>query len=153
MREVRNVVESVLVIERGKMIGAQDIRKYMGDSKEIGRNLPVYAHKTSEQTERELIYRALLEMKCDIMEIRNYLSRQPETSQPSAVAVGTSYIDAPIDTENQSSGEHFLPLDEMEKRMIISALERFEGNRRLAARALNISERTLYRKIKEYGLE
>jgi DNA-binding NtrC family response regulator len=153
VREVRNVVESVLVIERGKMIGAHEIRKYMGDSKEIGRNLPVYAHKTSEQAERELIYRALLEMKSDIMEIRNYLSRQPEAAQPSAVAVGTSYIDAPIDTENQSSGEHFLPLDEMEKRMIISALERFEGNRRLAARALNISERTLYRKIKEYGLE
>ena len=46
-----------------------------------------------------------------------------------------------------------LPIDEMERRMIVSALERFEGNRRLAAKALNISERTLYRKIKEYGLD
>jgi len=41
----------------------------------------------------------------------------------------------------------------MERRMIVTALERFQGNRRLAARALKISERTLYRKIKEYGLE
>jgi len=37
--------------------------------------------------------------------------------------------------------------------MIIQALERYTGNRRLAAKALNISERTLYRKIKEYGLD
>jgi len=37
--------------------------------------------------------------------------------------------------------------------MILSALERFNDNRRLASKALNISERTLYRKIKEYGLE
>jgi transcriptional regulator with PAS, ATPase and Fis domain len=40
----------------------------------------------------------------------------------------------------------------MERKMIQTALERHEGNRRLAARDLNISERTLYRKIKEYGL-
>jgi transcriptional regulator with PAS, ATPase and Fis domain len=37
--------------------------------------------------------------------------------------------------------------------MIVEALDRSKGNRRTAARVLNISERTLYRKIKEYGLE
>jgi transcriptional regulator with PAS, ATPase and Fis domain len=41
----------------------------------------------------------------------------------------------------------------MEHRLIAEALDRSKGNRRMAARALNISERTLYRKIKEYGLE
>ncbi len=152
VREVRNIVESMLVIERGKSLGAQDVRKYLRGTQDTGRNLPVHTHKSPEQAEREIIYRALLEMKSDIMDIRNYLARGHATP-PTAVAVGSSYVDAPIDTENQASGEHFLPLDEMEKRMIISALERFEGNRRLAARALNISERTLYRKIKEYGLE
>ena len=44
-------------------------------------------------------------------------------------------------------------LQEIEKRAIAEALQRFKGNRRVAARTLNISERTLYRKIKEYGLD
>ncbi len=149
IRELRNVIESILVIERGRAINAHDVRKYLRDYQETGRNLPVFTHRTPDQAERELIYRALLEMKSDIMEIRNMLEQRPAA----AVAVGSSYVDAPIDTENPTNGEHFLPLDEMEKRMIIGALERFEGNRRLAARALNISERTLYRKIKEYGLD
>jgi transcriptional regulator with PAS, ATPase and Fis domain len=113
--------------------------------------LPVYANKTPEQAERELVYRALLEMKGDIMEIRNMLDRQPPEGK--AVAVGQRYVETHVDLENHDKGEQFVPLDEMEKRMIIKALERYEDNRRLAARALNISERTLYRKIKEYDLE
>ncbi len=149
IRELRNVIESILVIERGRAINALDVRKYLRDYQGTGRNLPVFTNKTPDQAERELIYRALLEMKSNIMDIRAMLEQRPS----GAVAVGSSYVDAPIDTENPTNGEHFLPLDEMEKRMIIGALERFEGNRRLAARALNISERTLYRKIKEYGLD
>ena len=70
-----------------------------------------------------------------------------------ALKLDAQYIDADIDTENHSTGDNFVPLNEMEKRMIMSALERFNDNRRLAAKALNISERTLYRKIKEYGLD
>jgi transcriptional regulator with PAS, ATPase and Fis domain len=46
-----------------------------------------------------------------------------------------------------------ISIEEMEHRLIAGALARSKGNRRTAARALNISERTLYRKIKEYGLE
>ena len=52
----------------------------------------------------------------------------------------------------QPSEETILSLEQMERRMIAEALERYKGNRRIAARVLNISERTLYRKIKEYGL-
>jgi DNA-binding NtrC family response regulator len=43
-------------------------------------------------------------------------------------------------------------LDEMERRLIVAALKRFNGSRRSAARALGISERTLYRKLHEYNL-
>ncbi len=49
--------------------------------------------------------------------------------------------------------EETLSLDEVEKEMIKKALERHHGRRKLAAKDLNISERTLYRKIKEYDLE
>ncbi len=149
IRELKNVVESMIVIEKGKFIELSDLRKYIHEETDGNRNLPVYTHKSAEQAERELIYRALLEMKSDIMEIKHLITHPPEQ----AIPVGSQFVEANIDTENHESGEHFVPLDEMEKRMVINALERFNGNRRLAAKALNISERTLYRKIKEFGLE
>lgn len=149
IRELKNVVESMIVIEKGKFIEVSDLRKYIHEDSDGNRNLPVYTHKSAEQAERELIYRALLEMKSDIMEIKHLIAHPPEQ----AIPVGSQYVEANVDTENHESGEHFVPLDEMEKRMVINALERFNGNRRLAAKALNISERTLYRKIKEFGLE
>lgn len=155
VRELRNVIESMLVIERGKMIEVADIRKYLKNLPDDGhgRNLPVYTHKTPEQAEREIIYRALLEVKSDIMDIKNYLTQRPSQSVVVDPAAYSRYVETPINTENHITGDHFLPLEEMERRMILTALERFEGNRRLASKALNISERTLYRKIKEYQLE
>jgi DNA-binding NtrC family response regulator len=149
VRELRNVVESMLVIERGKRIDTAEVRKYVKELYEDGRHLPVYSPKPSEQAERELIYRALLEMKSDIMDIKSILEQRNGHTVPG----GSGVVEARVDTENHAVGEQFIPLDEMEKRLIIQALDRFSGNRRLAAKALNISERTLYRKIKEYGLE
>jgi DNA-binding NtrC family response regulator len=149
VRELRNVIESVIVLEQGRRVTGADLRRYLREPTDGPRHLPVTTHKSSDQAERELIYRALLEMKSDIMEIRQLLDHRPA---PSAVAVAPGYVEAHVDTEQQHGGQ-VLPLDEMEKRMIIGALERYEGNRRLAAKALNISERTLYRKINEYGLE
>jgi DNA-binding NtrC family response regulator len=151
IRELRNVVESMLVIEKGRLVDLPTARKYLRTTSGSSRNLPVYANRTPEQAERELIYRALLEVKGDIMEIRHILDERQGDRE--AVAVGSPYVETAVDTDNHDNGERFVPLDEMEKRMIIKALERYDNNRRLAARALNISERTLYRKIKEYGLE
>jgi len=149
VRELRNVIESMLVIERGKRLNSDDVRKYLRDFHDNGRNLPVFTHKTPDQAERELILRALLEMKSDIMEIKQTLHQQQVAFAPG----GGKALEANVDSDFQENGKQVLPIDEMERRMIESALARYEGNRRLAARALNISERTLYRKIKEYGLE
>jgi len=150
VRELRNVVESMIVIEKGKRIEYSDVGKYIGEKRDHGRNLPVFTRKTPEQAERELIYRALLEVKGDIMQIREMLERPVVHAEP--VTVKSRYVEANVAGIADDPSRGFMRLDEMEKRMIIGALEHFEGNRRLAARALNISERTLYRKIKEYGL-
>lgn len=143
VRELRNTVESMIVLERGKRLEIEDVRKYLKAHVQVDdRYLPVYLNKTAEQAERELILRALLEMKGDILEIKNVLSQQATTRNVLPPA-GIHY-------ENYVNDD--ISLKEMERRMITSALERFHGNRRLAARVLKISERTLYRKIKEYGL-
>jgi transcriptional regulator with PAS, ATPase and Fis domain len=151
VRELRNAVESIIIIEKGRLIDAFSIRKYLKDlrDEERPRHLPVFAGRTPEQAERELLYRALLEMKNDIMDIKTLLENRREP----VVHDAPEYVEADVDQETPAGPDRVLPLDEVEKRMIIGALDRFSGNRRLASRALNISERTLYRKIKEYGLD
>jgi transcriptional regulator with PAS, ATPase and Fis domain len=151
VRELRNAVESIIIIEKGRLVDGASIRKYLKDlrEEERPRHLPVFAHKTPEQAERELLYRALLEMKNDIMDIKALLQ---ERHAPVVHDV-PAYVEANVDPETPAGSDRVMSLDEVEKRMIIGALDRFSGNRRLASRALNISERTLYRKIKEYGLD
>jgi transcriptional regulator with PAS, ATPase and Fis domain len=151
VRELRNAVESIIIIEKGRLVDGFSIRKYLKDlrEEERPRHLPVFAHKTPEQAERELLYRALLEMKNDIMDIKALLQER----RAPVVHDVPAYVEANVDPEAPSGTDRVMSLDEVEKRMIIGALDRFSGNRRLASRALNISERTLYRKIKEYGLE
>jgi transcriptional regulator with PAS, ATPase and Fis domain len=146
VRELRNVVESMLVLEGGKYLAVEDVQKYLKEFHPASsdRNLPVPVGKSVEQAERELILRALLDIKSNIIDLRNMIAERAQM------------VDGSQEARMQGAAEQGnagLSLTDMEHRMIAEALQRFKGNRRLAARALAISERTLYRKIKEYGLE
>ncbi len=153
VRELRNVIESLLVMHAGGTITVDDVRKILRGysmNHHEDRNLPVVLNKTAEQAERELIYRALLDMKSDIVEIKTLLSR----SMPAgSVPLPVGYEGSAVETTAHNDDGDTLTLDEMERKMIANALDKYLGNRRRAARALKISERTLYRKIKEYGLQ
>jgi DNA-binding NtrC family response regulator len=148
VRELRNAVESMLILEGGKYLDADDVRKYLKDLRTSteDRNLPVPVGKSVEQAERELILRALLDIKGNIMELKNLLTEQNQMFQ--SPVNNRQDLDYPREVQDQRT----LSLQDMEHKLIAEALERYKGNRRVAARALNISERTLYRKIKEYGL-
>ncbi len=149
VRELRNVVESMLILENGKPIEADDVREHLREFKTDAseeRHLPVPMGRSVEQAERELILRALLDIKGNILELRNMLAEQTGVSGAAQPRRDPMAVQHPHE-------EPSLSLSDMEHKMIAEALHRFKGNRRLAARALNISERTLYRKIKEYGLE
>jgi len=158
VRELRNVVESMLVIENGKRLIEDDVRKYLKGSHTNGeeRNLPVYIPKSAEFGERELIYRALVDLKTDIVDMKNLLINAAGSStlmrRDAASTTGAEVHDNAI-VRPRAPGEENISLEEMERRMIVGSLQKYEGNRRLAAQALKISERTLYRKIKEYGLQ
>ncbi|MBI4534705.1 MAG: sigma-54-dependent Fis family transcriptional regulator [Ignavibacteriae bacterium] len=147
VRELRNVVESMLILEKGRYLDAADVRKYLKEYKPApeDRHLPVHVGRSVEQAERELILRALLDIKGNLLDLRNLIIKQAELNAEQKERSDAVLVDS-RKTPN-------LSLQEMEHRMIAEALQRFNGNRRVAARALNISERTLYRKIKEYGLE
>jgi len=143
VRELRNLIESVIVLEKGRRLNADDVQKYLQEIAPViaERNLPVVTNKTVEQAERELIYRALLDLKGNIVELRDLFTTRMSAGHDVAVS------------GEHRNGNGAVTLDEMERRLIMDALDRHNGNRRMAAKDLNISERTLYRKIKDYGLQ
>ncbi|HSQ75149.1 MAG TPA: sigma-54 dependent transcriptional regulator [Bacteroidota bacterium] len=149
VRELRNVVESMLVLENGRYLQPEDVQKYLKEyhPAEETRNLPVPVGRSVEQAERELILRALLDIKGSVLELKNIVL--DHVPQPDALRQAGGDPEA----TQQAVEPVNLSLEAMERRMIAEALDRYKGNRRVAARALHISERTLYRKIKEYGLE
>lgn len=138
VRELRNVVESMLVLERGRKLDAEDIRKYLRMPNEE-RNLPMIVSKQNDFDERQLLYRALIELKNDMLEVKNLLK-------------GIIGGNGTLNNGQSNAVQENISLAEMERRMIETALKKFHNNRRLAADELQISERTLYRKIKEYGI-
>lgn len=144
VRELKNVIESILVLEKGKRVDADDVAKYLQRTQVYSseRLLPIALNKTVEQAERELIYRALVDLKSDIIALKQMLAGGRVVQQPAGVL-----------EEQSSSDNGSLSLEDMERRMIEKALQKHRGNRRLAAQDLKISERTLYRKIKEFGLD
>jgi DNA-binding NtrC family response regulator len=152
IRELKNIVESVAVLEHGKVIDAPLIEKYLRTAPEAEdhRGLPVWLGKSSEQAERELIFRALLEIRTELADMKSMLGNVV-ARQPLALPAPASRIHPEGDASQVFSPDD-LSLEEMEKKLISYALRRFDGNRRLAAKALKISERTLYRKIQDFGL-
>ena len=135
------------------------------------------------ESEREILYQVLFDMRRDVTELKKLVhnimserennedntqisSSSPYYSQPHSATSLPSRIPAIIRPMNVSPAsstediqdteeyvEESLSLDEVEKEMIRKALEKHHGKRKAAAQDLNISERTLYRKIKEYGLD
>jgi transcriptional regulator with PAS, ATPase and Fis domain len=158
VRELKNIVESLIVLETGREITGDDVRRFLSSiydrfsygDEQRSPFLPVHLNVSSEQAERELIYRALLEMKKDILELKNYLMNRYVPSHPVQLLPPAEQIISD-DIDNQAV-ETLPTMEEMERTLINEALKRSSGKRREAAKALKISERTLYRKIKEYGL-
>lgn len=153
IRELKNTVESLLVLNKEELITARQVLDFLGPKKISDREsgtgyLPVVTNKTVDQAERELIYRALLSLGIEITDIKKLLTGliRHLDQRFDQLETNTNLVDVEIEQEITS-------LEEMEKKMIKKALEKYHGNRKKIAEVLQISERTLYRKIKEYGLE
>lgn len=146
VRELRNVIESISILEQGSVVDERVVEKYLHveESTEDERMLPIALGKSSDQAERELIFRMLVDLKGDIAELHRMIEHLDVQKPLSLPAVDPS-SEQRIDINDKT-------LQEVEEALIAQALERYHGNRRLAAEALDISERTLYRKIKDYGL-
>ncbi|MEO1022608.1 MAG: sigma 54-interacting transcriptional regulator [Bacteroidota bacterium] len=200
VRELRNVAEQLVVLEKSQFIDKERLQKYLKGRQHMGSpdNLPMVSTGAQEsgqsfendtgfdQRDRELVFRALVELRNEIGDVKKMLgnvlyssfsassgvqalppARQEDFPAPIDFNVNPSYPvpatqeheqEKEVQESNQSDLERFLggvdipSIEDTERFLIKRSLEKFEGNRRKASEALGISERTLYRKLDQYGL-
>lgn len=182
IRQLRNLTENMSVTAEAREITPDLLRKYLPEEKRHTQLVAVgqKAEHHSFENEREILYQILFDLRRDVAELKkivneNNLSirrdehtddRQQHLSLyggKKSANYGHSFgkdegtliqeIEEVSDTSNPEPQEVSASLEDLEKDMIRKALARTGGNRRQTAAQLGISERTLYRKIKEYGLE
>ncbi len=157
VRELKNFVESIIVLERGDLVDETGLANYLKTPGQGARNLPVPTHRSSEQVEREFIYHALLDLKSEVTKLREDLYQSYDTGLPKSLPYYSEVIPSSYKTDDSDPGSEGFDLEnksleDVERFMINRTLESYNGSKRKAAKALGISERTLYRKIKEYDL-
>ena len=171
VRELKNVTERMSIFEQAREITAECLKSYltMPDMEQ----LPALIHRDNDPqsfaNERELMYKILFDMRKDINDLKQMVpelrNQKPafdeacidvQTPTPVTYTVSDNELE-PLqyadEVAEEKEPERPLTLGEMEKEQIVQSLTRNHGHRRAAAKELQISERTLYRKIKEYGLE
>ncbi len=174
IRELKNITERMSIIEQEREIPGEKLKTYLTNPDiEL---LPALTKNDDSKTfnsEREILYQILFDMKKEVNDLKSLVQELMSGNIP---VTNQGYTQIPnkdltvYKTKEQSPvieepckdevvqyadeyEEETLSLEEVEKEMIRKALIRHKGKRKDAAEDLKISERTLYRKIKEYGLE
>ncbi len=178
IRQLKNLVEQLSVIETDREIDAFVLSNYIQD-KVQSTDLVLRQNKIDDEfSERELMYKFLFDMKKDLSELKKLvvdivskggditltdgqsalISRMHDDvegnllSSPRSLPEGKMNIEQRDGFEVHQEVEESLSLEDREKELIQKALDKHRGKRKYAASELGISERTLYRKIKEYNL-
>jgi DNA-binding NtrC family response regulator len=165
IRQLKNLAEQIAVIEMDHQISADTLRKYL--PKEENQQGIVLRNPAQEQTkdyshEIGILYNMVMQNKKDLESLKELLLNGRRKEEIPARTV----IRQPADDEPWENGEIIederqeeqpqppvsVSLEDTNRELIKEALERSGGNRKVAAAQHGISERTLYRKIKEYGL-
>ena len=135
-RELKNVIETAVALNTNSDLTISSFSNLLTyqQIENDERNLPMPLHKTPESLDRDMILGALIEIKKDLNELKNL-----------------AYSSNNQDEGRNDIGE-ITPIYVLEKEAIVKALNFTKGSKRRAAKLLGVSERTLYRKIKEYQL-
>ena len=172
IRELKNIVESILVMNKGDRVTREIVLSNLNmDEYNVNPELPIKVDVDPDKAERELILRQLLYLRQDLSELKQlFISSKglddlyqndvksnayflPESPDMDQIKDQVKNIDdaKAFALQDDSVGE--VSMQDIENEIIERTLIKMDGNRRKAAEALNISERTLYRKIKEYGIK
>lgn len=179
VRQLKNVAEQISAVEESRVITPQIMERYLIPMPSA--SVPVVvggSAKSDMSDERELLYKVLFDLKGDINELKRMVgelmrerSSAYEPAKTTEVAgylpnhyapashlpvVESSHEAQFADSEDVTEAEEDsieMTKEQAQKETIIKALRRCNGKRKDAARELFISERTLYRKIKELGID
>lgn len=165
IRQLKNLAEQISAVEQNRAISANTLKGYLPERK---KNMPVLfkdEQKDGDFSEREILYKVLFDMKKDLTDLKKVTfdlmqgkQHNPSDDEPIVQRVFQEIQDQVVmlptqsNTAVESQKEVIMTLQDQEKLLIQKSLERHQGRRKDAADELGISERTLYRKIKEYKL-
>ena len=164
IRQLKNVTEQISILSPQRDITPEVLSEYIPQDIETTQ-LVSMSHKSdsdhSFEGEREILYKILFELRGHVNELTqelNELKKKLNTSTANTPAVAPTQNYLPRVAEDAVAEEYVEPtnslnLETIEKQMLIKALERNNGNRKKAAEELGYSDRTLYRRLKQYGLE
>lgn len=164
IRQLKNLAEQIAVIELDHQINADTLRKYL--PKEESQQGIVLRNPVQEQSGKDysheigILYNMLMKTQQELRELKEELTNSVFSIGENEKSAPTAIIQTPIVTPDTTARkqieaediESSLRIEDAEIERIKRALEVSGGNRKVAAAKLDISERTLYRKIKEYGL-
>ena len=166
IRELKHFVEKILVIEKGERITSDMVNKSMNDiysKPQVNNELPIVVDNDTNKAEIDLMLRQLFLLKQDTEIIQKLImSGSVNTNVPSKIESLDKSIELPQKSmeiieegfkliRDDAIGD--ISIKDLEKEAITRTLSFFNNNRRKTARSLGMSERTLYRKIEEFGLE
>lgn len=171
IRELKNFVESIVVLEKGGVLKTDTVLRYLRAEKQHGDPnnpfLPVPMNRSVDQAERELILQQLFLLRQEIREMKELLAsgdwavhapEKPREHFPSELEIIQHYQEA-SESEEEEEPPIYNPYTignvtsaEAERELIYKTLQKFKFNKRKTAQALDMAERTLYRKIKEYDI-
>ena len=177
VRQLKNVTEQMSILSTERVITPEILAGYIPDDPVSHDIVPMNVRRNethSFENERELLYKILFDLRNDVTELKKLVNARQTAHDVPVVATPQAPSERPVayyrpdvafpataagnkaDEEFQTPEEYVeeaVSLNDVERQMIMKALERNKGRRRKAASDLHISERTLYRKIKEYGLD
>ncbi|MDG4650681.1 sigma-54 interaction domain-containing protein [Chryseobacterium arthrosphaerae] len=198
VRQLRNLVEQMTVVERNRNITAEKLAEYIPMETHLPMvvNTPNTPKQNDFSSEREIMYKILFDMRSDINDLKSLTSEliknrgtgdlsnheknlinriytpesqsqvnsgsllyfennndTPAVQTPTIISTPEDSYEDIEDIEVEENRPESLSLQNNEKDLIIKALEKHKGRRNRAADELGISQRTLYRKIKQYNLE
>lgn len=171
VRQLKNITEQMSVLSQEREITAEVLTQFIPhdpDSMELAPIEP--AGKHSYESERELLYKVLYELRGNVAELRHELDTLRKQIDESSMVAGaqgfqhtlpgvpastiqTMPAEEAIAEEIKTDPAEPMNIEKLNKQMVSMALEKANGNRKKAAIALGISDRTLYRRIKQYGLD
>lgn len=159
IRQLKNLAEQIAVIEMDHQINADTLRRYLpAEENQQGLVLRSPAQEAGKDYSHEIgiLYNMVMQNKKDLEELRTLLKNGRDLEIAAARKVDQPAPSIEIPSREAEDvlpvEEGTLRIDEVEREQIRRALDVSGGNRKVAADKLGISERTLYRKIKEYGL-